>query len=81
MPRGARASLTLQLVAIVVNGARIAVTTEGVKSEGGSQAARATKAGAGGAAVGAVIGGFLGADRERRRAPQSVAAPPAARSR
>ena len=55
-----RASLTLQLVAIVVDGARIAVTTDGVKSESGSQAARATKAGVGGAAVGAVIGGFLG---------------------
>ena len=55
-----RASLTLRLVAVVVNGARIAVTTDGVKSESGSQAARATKAGVGGAAIGAVIGGFLG---------------------
>jgi hypothetical protein len=55
-----RASLTLQLVGVVVNGTRIAVTTAGVKSEGGSQAARATKAGVGGAALGAVIGGFLG---------------------
>lgn len=55
-----RASLTLQLVGIIVNGTRVAVTTDSVKSEGRSQAARAAKAGAGGAAIGAVIGGFLG---------------------
>jgi hypothetical protein len=55
-----RASLTLQLTAVAIGGRRVAVVTQGVKSEGGSQAGRAAKAGVGGAAVGALVGGLLG---------------------
>ena len=40
-----RASLTLQLFALVVNGQRVPVETSDVKSESGSQGAKATKGG------------------------------------
>ena len=55
-----RASLSLQLTALMIGGRRVPISTASVKSEGGSQAGRAAKAGIGGAAVGAVIGGLLG---------------------
>jgi hypothetical protein len=60
-----RASLSTALVAFVVNGRRIDVTTEKVDSKAGSQAKRTltgTAAGAGaGAAIGAAAGGGAGA--------------------
>lgn len=55
-----RAALTLQLVAVTIDGRRVAVTTEGVTSKSGSQGSSTAKRAAGGAAVGAVIGGLLG---------------------
>jgi hypothetical protein len=55
-----RESLTLQLAAVTVEGNRIPVVTEGVKSESGSQGARTAKSAAGGAAVGAILGGIFG---------------------
>jgi hypothetical protein len=55
-----RASLSLQLTAVMIEGRRVPISTASVKSEGGSQTGRAAKAGIGGAAVGAVIGGLLG---------------------
>jgi hypothetical protein len=55
-----RASLTLHVVAVVVNGNRVSVNTDVVTSESGSQAGTATKGAIGGAAVGALIGGLLG---------------------
>ena len=55
-----RASLMVQLTAVTIDGRRVSVTTASVKSEGGSQAGRAAKAGIGGAAVGAVVGGIFG---------------------
>ncbi|MEO8051787.1 MAG: hypothetical protein ABI833_15315 [Acidobacteriota bacterium] len=60
-----RASLSLSLVAIIVDGKRFAVSTGKVDSKSGSQAKK-TAAGAGigagaGAAIGAIAGGALGA--------------------
>lgn len=55
-----RESLTLQLAALTVEGNRVPVVTEGVKSESGSQGARTAKSAAGGAAVGAILGGIFG---------------------
>jgi hypothetical protein len=55
-----RASLTLKLVAFVVNGQRLPVETSDVTSESGSQGAKATKGGILGGLAGGVIGGVLG---------------------
>jgi len=55
-----RATLIVQLTAIMIDGRRVPLNTSSVKSEGGSQGGRAAKAGVGGAAVGAVLGGLLG---------------------
>jgi hypothetical protein len=55
-----RASLTLRLVGLVIDGARVAVESSEVTSESSSQGARATKGGVLGGAVGSVIGGVLG---------------------
>ena len=60
-----RASLSLSLIAVIVNGQRIAVNTDKVDSKSGSQAKK-TAAGAAigagaGAAIGAIAGGGLGA--------------------
>jgi hypothetical protein len=55
-----RASLTLQLFALVVNGQRVPVETSDVKSESGSQGAKATKGGIIGGLAGGVLGGVLG---------------------
>ena len=55
-----RASLMLQLTAVTIDSHRVPVTTARVKSEGGSQAGKAAKAGIGGAAVGALVGGIFG---------------------
>jgi hypothetical protein len=60
-----RASLTLNLVAVTVNGRRVAIQTGSVVSESNSQGAKATKrgifAGLAGAAIGAAAGGAQGA--------------------
>lgn len=60
-----RASLSLSLIAVVINGQRVEVETGKVDSQSGSQAKRTltgTAAGAGtGAAIGAIAGGGLGA--------------------
>jgi len=58
-----RASLSLRLVAIEINGQRVALETGDATIGSGSQAARATKAGVGGAIVGGIIGGLLGGNR------------------
>jgi uncharacterized protein YcfJ len=60
-----RASLSLSLIAVIVNGRRVEVTTGKVDSKSGSQAKK-TAAGAAigagaGAAIGAIAGGGLGA--------------------
>ena len=60
-----RASLSITLVAVTVNGQRVKVETDKVDSKSGSQA-KQTAAGAGigagtGAAIGAIAGGGLGA--------------------
>jgi hypothetical protein len=55
-----RASLTLQLFALVVNGQRVPVESSDVKSESGSQGAKATKGGIIGGLAGGVLGGVLG---------------------
>ena len=60
-----RASLSMTLVAVMVNGQRIALETGKVDSTAGSQAKRtavgAVGGAAGGAAIGALAGGGLGA--------------------
>jgi uncharacterized protein YcfJ len=60
-----RASLSLTLIAVIVNGRRVEVSTDKVDSKSGSQAKK-TAAGAAigagaGAAIGAIAGGGLGA--------------------
>jgi hypothetical protein len=55
-----RASLTLQLFALVVNGQRVPIESSDVKSESGSQGAKATKGGIIGGLAGGVLGGVLG---------------------
>jgi hypothetical protein len=55
-----RASLTLQLFALVVNGQRVPVESSDVTSESGSQGAKATKGGILGGLAGGVLGGVLG---------------------
>jgi hypothetical protein len=55
-----RASLTLQLFALVVNGQRVPVESSDVKSESGSQGAKATKGGIIGGLAGGVLGGVIG---------------------
>jgi hypothetical protein len=59
-PRMGRASLSLTLAAVVIDGQRIDVATEKVDSQSGSKAKRTAVAGAGGAAVGAGIGALAG---------------------
>ncbi len=55
-----RSSLTLQVVALVVNGKRFPVQTEDVGSESGSQGKRTAIGAGAGAGVGAGIGGVAG---------------------
>jgi hypothetical protein len=55
-----RASLTLQLFALVVDGQRVPIESSDVKSESGSQGAKATKGGIIGGLAGGVLGGVLG---------------------
>jgi len=55
-----RASLSLALVAVTVNGQRVAIETEKVDSKSGSQAKRTATGTAIGAGTGAVIGGLAG---------------------
>ena len=55
-----RTSLTLQLIALVVNGQRMPVETSDVKSESGSQGQKATKGGILGGLAGGALGGVLG---------------------
>jgi hypothetical protein len=59
-PKLGRATLSLTLAAIVIDGQRMNVTTENVDSRSGSHAKRAVIGGAGGAAVGAGIGALAG---------------------
>jgi hypothetical protein len=59
-PRMGRASLSLTLAAVVIDGQRINVETENVDSRSGSKAKRTAIGGAGGAAVGAGIGALAG---------------------
>ena len=60
-----RASLSLSLVAVMINGRRVEVETDKVDSKSGSQAKRtatgAAAGAAGGAAIGAIAGGAVGA--------------------
>jgi uncharacterized protein YcfJ len=64
-PKFKRASLTLSLVAVTVNGQRVEVNTDTVDSQSGTRAKRTAvgaAAGAGaGAAIGAAVGGGAGA--------------------
>jgi hypothetical protein len=55
-----RASLTLKLVALVVNDQRVPVESGEVTSESGSQGAKATKGGILGGLAGGALGGVLG---------------------
>jgi hypothetical protein len=55
-----RSTLTLQVVALMVDGRRVPVQTEDVGSESGSQGKRTAIGAAGGAGVGAGIGGMAG---------------------
>jgi uncharacterized protein YcfJ len=55
-----RASLSISLVAVTVNGQRVAVETDKVDSKSGSQAKRTATGTAIGAGTGAVIGGLAG---------------------
>jgi hypothetical protein len=55
-----RASLTLELVGVMINGQRVPLTTAKVTSASGSQAAKAGKSAAIGCAAGGIIGGILG---------------------
>jgi hypothetical protein len=59
-PKMGRATLSLTLVAVLINGRRINVTTDNVDSRSGSKAKRTAIGGAGGAAVGAGIGALAG---------------------
>jgi uncharacterized protein YcfJ len=64
-PKFKRASLSITLVAVTVNGQRVEINTDKVDSQSGSRAKRTavgTAAGAGaGAAIGAAVGGGAGA--------------------
>lgn len=55
-----RSTLTLQVVALMVDGKRVPVQTEDVSSESGSQGKRTAEGTAAGAGVGAGIGGLAG---------------------
>jgi uncharacterized protein YcfJ len=55
-----RASLSISLVAVTVNGQRVAIETDKVDSKSGSQAKRTATGTAIGAGTGAVIGGLAG---------------------
>lgn len=55
-----RASLSLTLVAVTINGHRVKVETSKVDSQSGSQAKRTAEAAGGGAAAGAAIGAAAG---------------------
>jgi hypothetical protein len=55
-----RAGVSLKLVALEINGQRVALDTGDATIQSGSQGAKAAKAGAGGAVVGAVLGALLG---------------------
>jgi uncharacterized protein YcfJ len=55
-----RASLSISLVAVTVNGQRVEVNTDKVDSKSGSQAKRTATGAAIGAGTGAVIGGLAG---------------------
>ncbi len=55
-----RASLSLTLTAVVINGERVQFVTSTVDSQSGSQAKRTLAGGAAGAGAGAVIGGIAG---------------------
>jgi hypothetical protein len=55
-----RASLTLALVALTINGKVVAVESGEVQSESASQGKKATKFGAIGGAAGGIVGGVLG---------------------
>jgi hypothetical protein len=54
------ASLSLRLVALTINGSKIAVDTEGVVSQSAAKGKNTAVRGAGGAAGGAAIGGIAG---------------------
>jgi len=55
-----RASVSLSLTAVVINGQRVNVVTDSVNSQSGSQAKRTLAGTAAGAGTGAVIGGIAG---------------------
>jgi uncharacterized protein YcfJ len=55
-----RASLSISLVAVTVNGQRVEVNTDKIDSKSGSQAKRTATGAAVGAGAGAVIGGLAG---------------------
>ena len=55
-----RSTLTLQVVALMIDGRRVPVRTENVGSESGAQGKRTAIGAAGGAGVGAGIGGVAG---------------------
>jgi uncharacterized protein YcfJ len=55
-----RAYVSLSLIAVVINGQRVAVVTDTVDSQSGSQAKRTLAGTAVGAGTGAVIGGIAG---------------------
>jgi hypothetical protein len=55
-----RATVSLRLSALEINGQRVTLETGDATIRSGSQGAKATKAGAGGAIVGGVLGGIFG---------------------
>jgi hypothetical protein len=55
-----RAALSLRLVAVEIDGQRVSLETGDATIRSGSQGAKATKAGAGGAIAGGILGGLLG---------------------
>jgi hypothetical protein len=55
-----RASLSLRLVGLEIDGRRLVLETGDARIASGSQAARATKSGIGGAVIGGLLGGLLG---------------------
>jgi uncharacterized protein YcfJ len=55
-----RASLSTSLVAVIINGQRVEVSTDKVDSQSGSQAKRTLTGAAVGAGTGAAIGGIVG---------------------
>jgi hypothetical protein len=59
-PKLKRASLSISLVAVTVNGRRVEVNTNKVDSQSGSKAKRTAIGGAAGAGAGAAIGGAVG---------------------